>query len=351
MLRIIFATVLATFLVGCHQPAFNPTPTQAESDSLTHIVQLTSDFDRAGEAYFSPDMKWIIVQAAKGDPRYQMYLADLHLTDTDARIGKPIRISPSDSRNTCGFFSPDGLSLIFASTAGKEDPAEKAGGYQRQGGQYRWDFPKGMEIYRADGWEMALGLGSEDVNLARHALTDNDAYDAECAFSPDGKRIVFCSNRTGDPELFLMDADGGNVKQLTHSPGYDGGPFFSPDGKSIVWRTDRKQKDLLQIHVADLVGDKLVNEKALTEDQNVNWAPYWHPDGQHIVYTTSMHGHQNYEIYLMRRDGSHKTRITFTEGFDGLPAISPDGKWLMWSSKRSGKVQVMIARFTLPKGS
>lgn len=347
------ASVVAVFLAGC-ATEFNRTPTRLESDTLTDIVTLTGGFERAGEAYFSPDMQWIIFQAINpGETRYQMFLARVIWVDNGMpRIGAPVRISPANSSNTCGYFSPDGVSLIFASTAGKEKQLVPSGGYSRAGGGYTWHFDPGMEIFRADGWEFPMGaLKGDFANLARYAITHNDVYDAECAYSPDGKQIIFTSTRTGDPELFIMDADGKNVRQLTHNPGYDGGAFFSPDGKSIVWRTDRKQKDLLQIHVADLTPDGLANEKALTDDQNVNWAPYWHPDGRHILYTTSLHGHQNYEIYLMRRDGTRKTRITHSEGFDGLPVVSPDGKYLLWSSKRTGSTQVTIARFKLPKGS
>src|SRR4051812_28945928 len=90
--------------------------------SLSDVVQLTRDFDRAGEAYFSPDGNWIIFQATpKGEKQYAMYVAKLDRTaDRITGAGMPKRISPPNSRNTCGFFSPDGGSLIFASTAGKE---------------------------------------------------------------------------------------------------------------------------------------------------------------------------------------------------------------------------------------
>jgi Tol biopolymer transport system component len=338
-------------------------PPLTEQDVLFDVTQLTHDFDRAGEAYFARDLRWIVFQATpKGDAQYQMYVAPL--TSANA-IGKPVRVSPAGSKNTCGFFSPDGRSLIFASTAGKEvAPATQAatGGYQRSSGTYRWDFPAEMEIFRADSWEDAVraaaAAGKGQTNLARHPLTNNEAYDAECAFSPDGKWIVFTSLRTGDAELFAMRADGGGVVQLTKAKGYDGGPFFSPDGTRVVYRSDRLGNDLLQIFVADVVSDRAGNivglrrERQLTKDQNVNWGPYWHPDGKHIIYATSVHGHQNYELYLMRADGSRKARVTFTEAFDGLPVFSADGKYLMWSSKRTGDgtTQVFIARFVMPRG-
>ena len=84
-------------------------------------------------------------------PHYQMYVAPLKWEgDRIAGLGTPTRISPEPSRNTCGFFSPDGNTIIFASTAGKEDPTVIEGGYQAKGRDYRWAFPAGMEIYNAD---------------------------------------------------------------------------------------------------------------------------------------------------------------------------------------------------------
>ena len=387
-LKMIFACLAGLSLLGA---GCATQPPSSEHGVIDGVTQLTHGFARAGEAYFAPDSRWIVFQATpRGAQHYQMYVAPLSVDGDAAAIGKPVRVSPAGSKNTCGFFSPDGRSLIFASTAGQEArPAtaatttaattqaaatQPAAGYQRSSGTYRWDFPAEMEIFRADGWEDAVraaaGLvaalkkeAQDDVtpatNLARHALTNNAAYDAECAFAPDGKWIVFSSLRTGDAELFAMRADGDRVVRLTNARGYDGGPFFSPDGKRVVYRSDRAGNDLLQIFVADVVRDGAGNivglrrERQLTKDQNVNWGPYWHPDGKHIIYATSAHGHQNYELYLMRSDGSRKTRITFADGFDGLPVFSPDGKRLMWSSKRTGDgtTQVFIARFRMPRGS
>ncbi len=153
-----------------------------------------------------------------------------------------------------------------------------------------------------------------------------------------------------------MKSDGTNAVQLTKSPNYDGGPFFAPDGNRIIYRSDRKGNDLLQVYVAELAFDPrgnitgIAKEHQLTDDANVNWGPYFHPDNRHIVYATSAHGHHNYELYLMKDDGSAKTRITWCAGFDGLPVFSTDGKHLMWSAKRSkdGTTQLFIARFKLP---
>jgi TolB protein len=373
--------------VGCAQPEYNSTPTKSESEALSDIIQLTDGFERAGEAYFSRDMQWIIFQAfPKGEDQYQMYAAPLMYDVTERspkmgearyatpmpnlkipvakdiiRAGEPIRITPPKSRNTCGYFSPDGNSIIFGSTAGKDNPEEPSSGYQRQGGTYRWSFPPGMEIFRADGWRQAIESAEpgKTVDLAKHAITNNDGYDAEGSYSPDGRWIVFTSSIAGDMEICAMRADGSGFVQLTHEKGYDGGPFFSPDAKRIVYRSDRKGNDLLQVFVADVVYDHvgnitgIKNERQLNHDGNVNWGPFWHPDGRHIIYATSLHGHHNYELYLMRDDGKRKTRITFSEGADLLPTFSADGKYLMWTSKRTKDktTQVFLAKFKFPKGS
>jgi Tol biopolymer transport system component len=374
--RVFAVTALvAAGLIGCagsvEEPAAKSEPAQQAPEgretSLADVTQLTHGFERAGEAYFSPDTSWIIFQASqKGEKHYAMYVAKLKKDPGGGITGAetPRRISAPDSRNTCGYFSPDGEALIFASTAGKEKPDdESAAGYQRQGGNYRWDFPDGMEIFRIDGWAERLstpdaGTPATASDLKAQPITDNNAYDAEGAFSPDGKWIVLGSRRDGDSDIYVMKSDGTGAVRVTDKKGYDGGPFFSPDGKRVIYRSDRKGNDLLQVFTADLTFDAngnvtgATNEKQLTDDANVNWGPYFHPDGKHIVYATSVHGHHNYEVYAMRDDGSQKTRITYREGFDGLPVFSNDGKYIMWTSKRSpdNTSQIFVARFTAPKG-
>src|SRR5438046_3594652 len=134
-------------------------------------------------------------------------------------------------------------------------------------------------------------------------LTDSPGYDAEASYSADGKQIVFCSNRSGekDLELYIMDSDGKNVRQLTKAPGcYNGGPFFSPDGKKVIFRSDRKKKDHLQLYVINSDG---TGERALTTDLNwVCWGPYWYRDGKHVVYAGADHsrlGRPNYDLYWL----------------------------------------------------
>ena len=327
-----------------------PTWEEQEAVHLKNIRQVTKDFVRAGEGYFSPDGKQIIFQAEEpdsGNPFYQIFVMDL-------ATGKYRRVSSGVGRTTCSYFRPDGKKIIFASS--HLDPAPQKQ-YEAELAQraieqrthkrrrYQWDFDPHMDIFEAN---------PDGSDLKR--LTNTPGYDAEGSYSPDGKQIVFCSNRDGNLQLYIMDADGKNVRQLTHAPGcYNGGPFFSPGGKRVVFRSDRKKKDHLQLYVINTDG---TDERALTDDLNwVFWAPYWYKDGKHIVFTAADHSNPNarpnYDVYWMNVDTGKKVRITYAPGQDVLPVLNTDGTKLMWTSTRDGRqpAQLYIADFVPPSGN
>jgi Tol biopolymer transport system component len=320
----------------------------AEARYLSNIQQVTFDFVRAGEGYFSPDGKQIIFQAEEkdtGNPFYQIFVMDL-------QTGKYRRVSPGVGRTTCGYFRPDGKKIIFASS--HEDPDAKkhqAAEYklreeERKAGtrrRYSWDFDPHMKIYEAnpDGTELKC--------LTPHAKV----YTAEGSYSADGKYIVYSAGQAGDTNLFIMNADGTGARQLTTGTRcYNGGPFFSPDGSKVIFRADRKEKDRLQLYMINSDG---TGEQALTtEDKWVYWAPYWYKDGKHIIYTAADHSNElmrpNYDLYWMNIETKKATRITFAPGQDVLPVFSPDYKKVMWTSSRDGRspTQLYIADFTPP---
>ncbi len=319
-----------------------------EAVHLRNIHQVSQGFVRAGEGYFSPDGKSIIFQAEeKGDnPFYQQFVMDL-------ATSKVRRVSLGVGKTTCGFFSPDGKKIIFASShldpeakkhyaAEIQQRAEEKEAKKRR--RYQWDFDRYMTIFEAN---------LDGTGLKR--LTDAPGYNAEGSYSPDGKAIVFCSNRSGEKnlELYIMDADGKNVRQLTKAPGcYNGGPFFSPDGKKVIFRSDRKKKDQLQLYVINADG---TGEKALTDNDNwVYWAPFWHPDGKHIIYTAADHSdplkRPNYDLYWMNIDTGKTTRLTFAPAADVLPVFNADGSKVLWTSTRGADTssQLWLADFVKP---
>jgi TolB protein len=322
---------------------------KAEAEYLANIKQVTFDYVRAGEGYFSPDGTKIIFQAEEkdtGNPFYQMFVMDL-------KTGKAVRVSPGVGRTTCGYFRPDGKRIIFASSHGdpdakkhqeaeiKQREEDKKNNVRRR---YSWDFDPHMKIYEAnlDGTELKC------------LTPDAKVYTAEGSYSSDGKKIVYSAGNAQNVQLYIMDADGKNAKRLTDAPNcYNGGPFFSPDGSKVIFRADRKEKDRLQLYVINSDG---TGEKALTaEDKWVFWAPYWHKDGKHIIYTGADHSNElvrpNYDLHWMSIETGKRTRITFAPGPDVLPVFSPDYTKLMWTRSPDGRSasQLYIADFTPPK--
>ena len=321
---------------------------ELEARFFTEPVQISVGTSKAGEGYFSPDARQICYQAIpQGDPFYQIFVQPIDLQNP--RPTTPVRISTGRGRTTCSWFSADGTHLLFASShldpaldateaAARQQAAEDAASGRRR--RYAWDFDPWMEIFTAplDGSSGATGPASYT------RLTDSPGYDAECSFSPDGSQVLFVSDRDGDPDLYVMNADGSDVRQLTNEPGYDGGPFFSPDGRWITYRTDRIEKDQLHIHVIRADGS---HDTAVTSGESVEWAPYWHPSKPWLIWTGADHSdptaRPNYDLWIARYAEADDGQLTFSPPLrltdhpsaDVLPVFSPDGRYLLWTTGRS----------------
>ena len=186
-------------------------------------------------------------------------------------------------------------------------------------------------------------------------LTNSPRYDTDPSWSPDGKRIVFMSDRDGHAingfpsyEIYIMDADGGNQQNLTNSPRYDTDPSWSPDGKRIAFASDRfafdREKTPLSfdIYVMDADGS---DPQRLTENRMDDRDPSWSPDGKRIVFRASREGHfENKfaitdEIYVMDTDGQNLQRLTENRKNDWSPSWSPDGERIAFASDRKGEFE------------
>lgn len=324
---------------------------QDEAAFLSNARQLTFEGRRSGEGYFSQDGTKLVFQSERepGNPFYQIYLLDLETGDTT-------RISPGHGKTTCAWMHPDGDRILFAST--HEDPQSEAlqkAEYEERAGsrvrKYAWDYDEHFDLFE-------YRLSTQSLRN----LTATRGYDAEGAYSPDGKAIVFASNRHAyeadlDQEdrqrlqidkqyfmdLYTADADGSNVRRLTDTPGYDGGPFFSADGAQICWRRFTPKGDQAEVWVMKADGS---DQRQLTRLGAMSWAPYFHPSGEYLIFTTNLQGFGNFELYLVDARGERDpVRVTFTDGFDGLPVFSPDGSKLAWTSGRGagGESQIWLA--------
>jgi len=190
-------------------------------------------------------------------------------------------------------------------------------------------------------------------------LTDAPGYNAETTTHPTERKVIFTSMREGDIDLYEMDYDGNNVKRITTEFGYDGGAFYSPDGNSIVWRawypSNEEEKEKWSVNLSNRYIDAVPldiyiakrdgsNKIRLTDNGATNWSPSWHPDGKHIIFSSNMDDWRddynaygsNFELYMINIDSLAMQRLTNNDTFDSFPVISENGK-ITFSSNRNAK--------------
>jgi TolB protein len=314
---------------------------------LTNVRQLTFGGENA-EAYFSPDGRRLIFQAAeKGDGCDQIY--SMNIDGSDRRL-----LSNGQGKTTCSYFTPDNKHIVYASTFKASPACPPKPDFSRG---YVWALYPGFDIFRAD-------LDGRNVK----PLTTTPRYDAEATIRKDGT-IVFTSLRDGDLDIYTMDKDGRNVKRLTTELGYDGGPFWSYDGTRIVYRahhpqTEQEKADYLALLKQDLIRPSKLDlwvmnadgsgKRRVTNNGKANFAPFFFPDGKRIIFSSNMDDPRgrNFDLYVINVDGTGLERVTFNDTFDGFPMFSPDGKKLVFASNRNaakqGDTNVFIADWVEP---
>ena len=294
-------------------------------------IRMLTNGGENAEAYFSGDESKLIFQRTRPP---ELPCDQIHTLDL--RTGAEKLVSTGKGRTTCAYFFPSDDKIVYASTH-HVNAACPAPPDMRQG--YVWALYE-YDIFVAD---------ADGSNLRQ--LTSEKGYDAEATISQDGRKIVFTSVRNGDLDIYTMDADGSNVRQVTSEPGYDGGAFFSPDGTKIVYRaghpTDSQQladyrrllgqalvrPSKLDIFVMDADGS---NKKRITNNGAANFAPYFHPNGRQIIFSSNMHDPRgrNFDLYLINVDGTGLERITMHDEFDGFPMFNKAGTRLVFGSNR-----------------
>lgn len=353
-IALILAPALSIGLPACGKKASETITRQEgmvlpqEKEHLSSITQLTFGGENA-EGYFSFDETRFVYQRTQpdaGDLCDQIYMYDL-------RNGNQRRISTGYGRTTCSYFLPGDSLVLYASThladSACPPPPDRSKGYA-------WALYPGFDIFVAD-----------TAGRIVRRLTDTPGYDAEATVSPTGDKIIFTSTRSGDIELYSMRLDGSDVRRLTNLPGYDGGAFYSLDGKMIVFRASRPtEKELesyrtllredlvrpskMELFVMDADGG---NIRQITRNGAANFAPFWHPDGEHIIFASNMDDPQgrNFDLYLIAKDGTELERLTHHESFDGFPMFTRDGRRLIFASNRNnaneGETNLFICDFKM----
>ena len=330
VLRLLPVVLVVVSISGLRQA---PAPANTEKH-LRNVRQLSFGGENA-EAYFSPDGTHLIFQSTRdGYPCDQIYTMKIDGSDVH-------RVSTGTGRTTCGYFYPGGKEILFASTHKSGEACPPKPSYERG---YVWPIYEAYDIYRAN---------ADGSHL--RPLTTTPGYDAEATIAPDGT-IAFTSVRDGDMEIYTMRADGSDVRRLTHSPGPDGGPFFSWDGRRIAYRGRPLQAGpelseyqallkehiwrptKLELYVMDRDGS---NARQVTHLGAASFAPSWHPDGNRLIFASNFKDprQRNFDLFLINLDGTGLEQVTFNETFDGFPMFSPDGKHLVFASNRNAKIE------------
>ena len=199
-------------------------------------------------------------------------------------------------------------------------------------------------------WEIYV-MDADGGNQRNLSNTPGD--DRQPSWSPDGKRIAFMSDRDGhvnihdfpNYEIYVTDADGGNPRNLTNDLHDDRSPSWSPDGKRIVFSStrdmDRREAPHnIEIYVMDADGG---NQQRLTNNLTEDEYPSWSPDGKRIAFMADRKGDVvNWDIYVMEADGGNQLNLTENRVYDSSPSWSPDGKRIAFFSFRDENTEIYV---------
>ncbi len=312
-----------------------------EEVHFKNLRQLTFGGDNA-EAYFSYDGNYLIFQKTsvkEGIPCDQIYIGKIPAS-VDEKF-TPKLVSTGKGRTTCAYWLPDGKHFVYASTHLGSLDCPPVPDRSKYGNRYIWPLYPSYDIFLAD---------TNGVIVKQ--LTTAKGYDAEATISPDGKKMIYTSDKDGDLELYIMDLKTGKEKRITHTVGYDGGAWFSNDGKKIIWRASRPKtpeeissyKELLaehlvaptnmEVYTANVDGS---NVKQVTALGQANWAPVFMPDSKQIVFASN-HEYKRgfpFNLYKMDADGNNRVKISRDKGFDAFAMFSFDGKKIVFCSNRN----------------
>jgi sugar lactone lactonase YvrE len=253
-------------------------------------LQLTNARPDDAQSAWSPDGKRIAFKSRR-DRNNELYVMNADGSE-ETRLTNSFNVSEGQP-----FWSPDGKRLLYRKT--QDNPI----------------------VQNADIWQ--IDVNPANPNPRPVLLRPGD--ERYPAFSPDGTKIAFRGDQdlvdhSGDEELYIMNADGTNVVQLTRNDVFDSAPSFSPDGKQMVFESARDSHNALalDIYVMNVDGS---NVRRLTADPAHDEGPVFSPDGTKILFTSERGGSS--DIWVMNADGSGLRRLTDDPSRDESPDWQP----------------------------
>lgn len=323
------------------QPFKTDTLLYPDETHFKNIQQLTFGGDNA-EAYWSSDGEYLVFQ--RTNPKEGINCDQIFVGKVPKKPGDKFEyklVSTGKGRTTCPYFTEGGKYIVYASTHLAADSCPPVPDRKKYGNKYIWPLYDSYDIFMAD----------LDGKIVKQ-LTSAKGYDAEATLSPDGRKMIYTSDKDGDIDLYIMELKTGDSKRITNTPGYDGGAWFSPDGKKIIWRASRpKTSEEIKEYQA-LLAENLVaptnmevwvanadgsNARQVTSYGQANWAPAYMPDSKRIIFASN-HEYKRgfpFNLYTINEDGTNLQKISRDKGFDAFPMFSPDGKKIVFCSNRN----------------
>lgn len=336
MIKHPLALCIALLLIPLHVRSSNPDASiHFPGEKRISNIRQLTFGGENAEGYFSFDETMLTFQSKRDSFQCDQQYI-LELASGTTQL-----VSTGAGRTTCGYFLPGDKRILFSSTHHLNPACPPPPDYSKG---YVWQVSAEYDIFM-------VNVDGTDLRQ----LTTTPRYDAEATVSPLADRIVFTSLRNGDLDLYSMNLDGSDVRQLTHEIGYDGGAFYSWDGRKIVYRAWHYEDSSGIAAYKETLAQNLVRpsrmeimvmnadgsgKRKITDNGAANFAPFFLPDNKRIIFASNMKDPRgrNFDLFLINEDGTGLEQVTFNPTFDGFPMFTRDGRKIVFASNRNAGV-------------